>query len=124
MGGENCRYYNDTINYSADVTMKFNNDKPVKVTGRGGDMKIEGTLGVVKGTYKYFNTEMTMDAQKESKIIFDGDRRPVLDIYATTVLRKFEFNSKLGYSQGACFPVWGWRRIPRTLACTYGLWAG
>jgi hypothetical protein len=46
---------------------------------------------------------MSMDTQKESKIVFDGDRKPLLDIYATTVLRKFEFNRNLGYAQSALF---------------------
>jgi autotransporter translocation and assembly factor TamB len=105
MGGENCRYYNNVYNTSADVTVRFNNDKPLKLSGRGNDMKIDGALEVSKGTYKYFNSELTMDEMKQSKILFDGDKKPMLDIFASTILHKFEFNRNLSYQNSFFSPA-------------------
>jgi autotransporter translocation and assembly factor TamB len=95
-GGENCRYYNNYYNNFADVTLQFDNDKPLIIQGMGNDMRINGILGIPKGTYRYMNTELSMDDTKTSKITFDGDKRPLLEVNATTTLYKFELNKASG----------------------------
>ena len=95
-GGENCRYYNNYYNNFADVTLQFDNEKPLLIQGMGNDMKLFGILGISKGTYRYMNTELTMDDTKQSKITFDGDRRPLLDVNTSTTMYKFELNKATG----------------------------
>jgi autotransporter translocation and assembly factor TamB len=104
-GGDNCRYYNNFFNNYADITLRFNNDKPVAVKDRGNDMKISGLLGIVKGTYKYGITNFTVDDTKDSTIKFDGDRRPILDVYMTTVLYKFPLNTAYGQTSSTIYNV-------------------
>jgi autotransporter translocation and assembly factor TamB len=95
-GGENCRYYNNYYNNYADVTLKFDNEKPLTIQGMGDDMRLNGVLGISKGTYRYMNTELSMDDMKQSSITFDGDRKPVLDVNTTTTMYKFSLNKATG----------------------------
>jgi hypothetical protein len=53
-------------------------------------------LGISKGTYRYMNTELSMDDMKQSSITFDGDRKPVLDVNTTTTMYKFSLNKATG----------------------------
>ncbi len=77
--GENVYFYND----STEVNMKTK-DKGLYLKGRGDELGITGEIEIVRGTYKYVNTDFTIDSTKESKIIFDGGRIPLMDVYMTT----------------------------------------
>ncbi len=98
-GGDNVRYYKNYFNNFADMTLKFDNG-PVKVLGRGTDMKIFGTVGVAKGTYKYMNTEFNLDTTRQSKVNFDGDRRALLDVWAKTTMKKIDMSGTYGDAGG------------------------
>lgn len=97
LGGNNVTYFNNYLNNYVDLKLNFNNT-PLKFQGRGNDMKIYGTLGVKSGIYKYMNAEFAVDTMKQSKITFDGEQKPLVDVYAKSTLRRIEL-SKGGASQ-------------------------
>jgi autotransporter translocation and assembly factor TamB len=85
-GDNNYFFDDDFVNSFAQVYLKFG-DKPVIMQGRGEGLKISGNIGITRGTYKYMSTEFQVDPMKESKILFDGQKKPVLDVYATSQLK-------------------------------------
>jgi len=95
---DNVYYYNDKFssygNY-AKVFLKLG-DTPLVIKDKGKDLKIYGNVYVTKGEYKYLNTELNHDEMKQSKAVFDGLTKPVLDIHAKTKLKRFELNKVLG----------------------------
>jgi hypothetical protein len=92
-GGENNYFFNDDyMNTSAQVYLKFG-ENPVIMQGKGNDMKITGIIGITKGTYKYLNTDFSVDTMKESKATFDGLMKPIIDVYATTTIRDLVLSS-------------------------------
>ncbi|MCE5301370.1 MAG: translocation/assembly module TamB domain-containing protein [Spirochaetia bacterium] len=111
-GGNNVRYYRDYANNYADATLKFNSG-PIRVLDRGDSLKLYGTVGISKGTYKYLNTELKTDEMKASSVKFEGSPYPILDVYAKTVLRKFEM--KRGGGAGLLLPGGGGMDITDTV---------
>jgi len=79
--GENVYFYNDTT----EVSMKIK-DKPLLLKGRGDMMDMNGDILIDRGTYKYVNTDFSIDTTKESKIMFDNTRLPMMDVYMTATL--------------------------------------
>ncbi len=88
-GGENVRYYSNYLNNYADIIIAPWK-QPLKIQDKANSLKINGNLRIKRGTYKYMNAEFLVDDLKESKIVFDGDKRPVLDAYANTRFRRFK----------------------------------
>jgi hypothetical protein len=95
-GGENNYFFNDDyMNTSAQVYLKFG-ENPLIMKGKGNDVKITGIIGIAKGTYKYMNTDFSVDTMKESKATFDGLMKPIIDVYATTTIRGLVLSSNTG----------------------------
>ncbi len=88
-GGENVYFYNDYYNNYAQVYLKIG-EKPLIIQGRGNDMEIYGNVKITRGAYKYFNTQFSVDDMRDSKAVFDGLTKPVLDVYAETTKRGVE----------------------------------
>jgi autotransporter translocation and assembly factor TamB len=97
-GGENVRYYKDYLNNYADMTLKFDNG-PLKISGRGKEMKLAGNIGVSKGTYKYMNTELSLDTTRQSRVIFDSEKTPLLDVWSSTTIRKIDMSGSYSEAQ-------------------------
>lgn len=93
--GENVYYYNDIFNNYAQAYAKPSNT-PLQIKGRGDSMKLSGNIFLSRGTIKYLNSEFKIDELKESKVFFDGEKRPVLDVQAKTTLRRVELNRGTG----------------------------
>jgi autotransporter translocation and assembly factor TamB len=85
-GGDNVKFFSSYQTNYADVTLDMGT-KPLKLQDRGNDMKMTGVVKIKKGTYKYLNTEFNVDAVKESKVLFDGTLKPMLDVFATVDLK-------------------------------------
>ena len=93
---ENFMYYSSYGNNYAEVYIKPT-DLPIIFKGKGNDLQITGNASIQRGGFKYMNTDFSFDEMRESKVVFDGDRRPILDIYAKSKLRKItlkEFNEE------------------------------
>ena len=93
--GENVYYYNDILNNYAQAYAKTSNT-PLQVKGRGDNMRLSGNIFLSRGTIKYLNAEFRIDEMKESKVFFDGEKRPVLDVQAKTTIRRIELNRGSG----------------------------
>jgi hypothetical protein len=95
-GGENNYFFNDDYtNTYAQLYLKFP-ETPLLMQGKGGDMRLSGNLGIMRGTYRYMSTEFQVDDMKESKIVFDGEMKPILDMYAKTKLMRMELATGTG----------------------------
>lgn len=93
--GENVYYFNDILNNYAQIYAKPSN-AALQVKGRGENMRLSGNVFLARGTIKYLNTEFKIDEMRESKIFFDGEKTPVLDVHAKATLRRFELNRGSG----------------------------
>lgn len=86
-------YYSTYGNNYAEVFVRpF--DMPLVFKGKGNDLKITGNGVIQRGTFKYMNTDFSFDEMRESKVIFDSDRRPVLDIYAKSKIKRIRLNDE------------------------------
>ncbi len=93
--GDNFMYYSTYGNNYAEVFVRPS-DMPFVFKGKGNDLKITGNGIIQRGTFKYMNTDFTFDEMRESKVVFDGDKRPVLDIYAKSKMKRIKLN---GYEE-------------------------
>jgi len=107
-GGDNVRYYSNYLNNYADIIIAPW-QQPLKVQDKANTMKLTGNLRIKRGTYKYMNAEFLVDDLKESKITFDGDKKPVLDAYANTKFRRFKRyeSPEMPIDLTVKFRVWG-----------------
>ncbi len=88
---ENFMYYSIYGNNYAEVFIRPS-DSPITFMGKGNDLKITGNGLIQRGTFKYMNTDFSFDEMKESKVVFDSDRRPVLDINAKSKIKRIKLN--------------------------------
>jgi len=96
-GGDNVYYYNDDyVNTYAQIYLKIG-DNPLLIQGRGDDLKIYGNINLPKGVYKYINTEFSIDPMAgESKAVFDGLTKPILNVYASASIKRIELGKTPG----------------------------
>ena len=108
--GENVYYYNDYFNNYAEVFLRPGSG-PVNITGRGNDMRINGTVFIARGVYKYMNTEFRVDDMKESRVVFDGQEVPVLDVSAVSKIRRIEMAEDGGRPRDIDIYMRAWGRV-------------
>ncbi|HPI03775.1 MAG TPA: translocation/assembly module TamB domain-containing protein, partial [Candidatus Goldiibacteriota bacterium] len=97
-GGDNVRFYSNYLNNYADVYIKFG-AAPLLLQDKGNNMKLTGNLRVIKGVYKYMNTDFIVDDLRESKVVFDGSTKPVLDVFAAAKFRRMEVYKANGQTE-------------------------
>ncbi|PKL91062.1 MAG: hypothetical protein CVV21_09725 [Candidatus Goldiibacteriota bacterium HGW-Goldbacteria-1] len=97
-GGDNVRFYSNYLNNYADVYIKFG-ASPLLLQDKGNSMKLTGNLNIIRGVYKYMNTDFIVDDLRESKVVFDGSTRPVLDVFASAKFRRMEVYKANGQTE-------------------------